>query len=758
MRSGTLSKWALTTLCFCALVTTAEAAQVVYVDDNAPAGGSGSSWAGACKHLQDALAIAAAAEKPVEIRVAQGVYKPDQGAGITPGDQMVTFQLLNGVTIKGGYAGATAPDPNACDISLYETILSGDLAGDNDDGQQNTRDDSCCVVEGRQVDGTAVMDGLTLVGRLRTVRHCAISPLDDTACMILDGGSPTIRDCHFATDDGLRRELMIRLYASAPTFIGCVFSGNDTAVAAKAGKPTFLDCLFTGNGEAGVACYAESTASFTDCRFESNEAGIHNSGNSNLTLTDCTFVDNATAMDGESGTLTAAHCLCHGNNKGIYRSFDSVTATDCRFEGGTYSAVDNTGDTILIRCSFTGNSGLFPVYSVGTLTAADCIFIANAGQLEGAIQGIGAVTLRNCEFIGNSGEEQVSTVSAHGDIFRATGCLFAGNSGRKSAVIVNSTTVCSVSNCTFADNRGTPSAIRCYRHGPAYPAAITQCILRGGPVMLDEPPSDDPAVVTYSNVQGGYTGEGNVDVDPCFVAPGHWADPNDSSIVLGPESSNAVWVPGDYHLKSQAGHWDRAAQTWTYDEVTSACIDAGDPNAAVDAEPFPNGGFVNMGAYGGTAEASRTYFGGPVCETQIAGDINGDCIVDDTDMEILTSHWLQEGWPVTDLAPAITITQPQDGDEFDAAMPVSIRADATDPDGTVIRVGFVIALDSESYYDIYNVTDIDPSDGWGYEWQWAARGRTPEELETWTIRAEVLDDGGNIAVSPEIKIKLRVNQ
>ena len=63
--------------------------------------------------------IAAGATKPVEIRVARGIYKPDQGAGITPGDQTASFQLLNGVTIQGGYAGAGASDPDARDVDLY---------------------------------------------------------------------------------------------------------------------------------------------------------------------------------------------------------------------------------------------------------------------------------------------------------------------------------------------------------------------------------------------------------------------------------------------------------------------------------------------------------------------------------------------------------------------------------------------------------------------------------------------------------------
>jgi hypothetical protein len=126
--------------------------------------------------------------------------------------------------------------------------------------------------------------------------------------------------------------------------------------------------------------------------------------------------------------------------------------------------------------------------------------------------------------------------------------------------------------------------------------------------------------------------------DPLFVTSGRW-DPNG----IPDEASDDFWVQGDYHLKSQAGHWDAKSQSWVKDDVTSPCIDTGDPNSPIGAEPFPNGGRINMGAYGGTAEASKSYFGEPVCETIIAGDINGDCKVDLTDLLILIRHWQSTG-------------------------------------------------------------------------------------------------------------------
>ena len=80
----------------------------------------------------------------------------------------------------------------------------------------------------------------------------------------------------------------------------------------------------------------------------------------------------------------------------------------------------------------------------------------------------------------------------------------------------------------------------------------------------------------------------------------------------------------------------------TMDEVTSSCIDAGDPASPIGLEPFPNGGIINMGAYGGTEEASKSYFGKPPCETVIAGDINGDCEVNLIDFAFMAFHWLEE--------------------------------------------------------------------------------------------------------------------
>ena len=61
-------------------------------------------------------------------------------------------------------------------------------------------------------------------------------------------------------------------------------------------------------------------------------------------------------------------------------------------------------------------------------------------------------------------------------------------------------------------------------------------------------------------------------------------------------------------------------------------IGAGDLSSPVGEEPFPNGGRVNMGAYGGTGEASKSRPANPVFGAIIAGGTNGDCLVDFGDL------------------------------------------------------------------------------------------------------------------------------
>lgn len=63
---------------------------------------------------------------------------------------------------------------------------------------------------------------------------------------------------------------------------------------------------------------------------------------------------------------------------------------------------------------------------------------------------------------------------------------------------------------------------------------------------------------------------------------------------------------GRFHLLSETGYYDVNTGTFTAGDAHSPLIDAGDPLMEVGAEPSPNGAVINIGAYGGTDQASRS--------------------------------------------------------------------------------------------------------------------------------------------------------
>jgi len=235
-------------------------------------------------------------------------------------------------------------------------------------------------------------------------------------------------------------------------------------------------------------------------------------------------------------------------------------------------------------------------------------------------------------------------------------------------------------------------------------------------------------VVVYSNVEEGWPGEGNIDADPCF------ADPN----------------TGDYHLKSQAGRWLADEARWVTDEATSPCIDLGDPMKPVGPESFPNGGRVNMGAYGGTEQASRSYFGAPICETIIPGDINGDCRADFRDLVIMLSHWL---WNDTPSVSIISPTPEEAIGRYQANDPIPLVAEASDSGAAIEKVEFFIDGSAVELEIGLVGQDTDGTDGWSFDWiWWGDWGSYPEGY--YTVTAQATDESGTAGISRPIRFSV----
>jgi hypothetical protein len=157
-------------------------------------------------------------------------------------------------------------------------------------------------------------------------------------------------------------------------------------------------------------------------------------------------------------------------------------------------------------------------------------------------------------------------------------------------------------NCTIADNRGPEASAGIYL-ADSDPVLINTIVWGNAPheILLV---GDSLPAICYTTMAGDWPGPGNRADDPLFVERGYW-DPN----ATPDDPNDDFWVEGDYHLKSEAGRWEPVSGGWIIDDVTSPCIDAGDPNSPVAFEPFPNGGIVNRGAYGGTSQASKSPVG-----------------------------------------------------------------------------------------------------------------------------------------------------
>ncbi|MHC4501582.1 MAG: InlB B-repeat-containing protein, partial [Planctomycetota bacterium] len=111
----------------------------IYVDESATGGNNGSSWEDAFNYLQDALSVAEAGD---HIWVAEGSYRPDESNTVPDGTGLRTdtFELISGVAIYGAFP-AGGGYWHERDADSYETVLSGDLAGD-DDGFANNGENS----------------------------------------------------------------------------------------------------------------------------------------------------------------------------------------------------------------------------------------------------------------------------------------------------------------------------------------------------------------------------------------------------------------------------------------------------------------------------------------------------------------------------------------------------------------------------------------------------------------------------------------
>ncbi len=294
-------------------------------------------------------------------------------------------------------------------------------------------------------------------------------------------------------------------------------------------SPTLEDCIFSKNKAIAWSFYG------------GYGGGMYNNGGS-PTLTNCTFYDNEAmgsdwlggetgkggGMHNHGGSPTLINCTFHANRAsgaplgdsplglpggGMFNYESSPTVRDnCTFERNSPTGMSNQScSPTVINCAFR-----YQIWGMANLdwaspTVTNCIFAANVE--DGLYSFLSSPTVTNCRFSGN-GKAGMANWALCSSI--VTNCTFFKNS----TGIFNYTSNSNVTNCILWDNE--------YQ-------------------IIDDFVSF--ASVTYSDVQGGWGGTGNIDLDPKFGDD--WGRLSPGSPCIDAGGSGAVSVDTDLDGKQR---------------------------------------------------------------------------------------------------------------------------------------------------------------------------------------------------------------
>ncbi|MFC2029725.1 choice-of-anchor Q domain-containing protein [Chloroflexota bacterium] len=504
-------------------------------------GGNGncSSWADACE-LQTALAFASPLD---QIWVAEGTHTPTSATG----NRSTTFLLVGGVSVYGGFAG-TETSLDQRDWVAHPTVLSGDLQGDDGPDFANYGDNSYHVVTCNHAVGTAVLDGFTIRGGNANLHG---GTTNDHGGGINGGGRLTVM--HVIVSDNMTLGSGGGMYTDGigPTLVDVTFRSN----SANSGGGFH----YTATGPLGT------NVTFSDDSAE-NAGGIYGETSSSAaTLENVTFSGNTATGSGGGmfqhlGNATLANVTFSGNRAtqdggGMFNVGDDVTLTDVSFRNNVSEqnggGMANMSDPTLDKVAFSGNvakvgGGLFN--EIGSPSLTNVTF---SGNIAGAGGG-----LANLE----SSPTMVNVTFSANDAY--LGATAIGNWDNSNPVLANA-----IVWARSADIVGTSSGELIFNDGTS------------------------STTVTYSDVQGGHFGAGNIGGDPHFVRqPGPGGDG-----VMGTDDDDY----GDLRLQRSSPAIDAGHNAAVPAGITT---DMDGLNRFVDVDSVPNSGagtapIVDMGAY-----------------------------------------------------------------------------------------------------------------------------------------------------------------
>lgn len=389
---------------------------------------------------------------------------------------------------------------------------------------------------------------LSVPGDHATIQQAIDAAIDGQSIVVAPGR-------YFETIDLLGKAIIVESSGGpGVTTIDGGGSGSVVVFTSGEGPSTRLSGFSITNGLApdggGVRCEAASSPTIVDCIVLGNEAtddggGVYVIQGSNPTFLGCTIRDN----------------LCGDDGGGLLCAGASPMLVECdiignRAEGG----------------STTPNGGGLHTREGSLAVIARCVIARNhAQQGAGGIRCFGSdAMILDCLLVGNTTDTAGGAIRAYDSEPIITNCTIVGNVAATTGGGIDSeaSSASVITNCIVWGN-----------------IAPTQAQIGAGSVIS--------ATVTYCDVEGGWAGVGNFDLDPRFVDP------------LGPDGT-AASGDEDYHLLGD-----------------SPCIDAGSSTApGLSMVDFDGDDRVLDGDGDGVATPDLGF--DELAGGFLRGDVNGD--------------------------------------------------------------------------------------------------------------------------------------
>jgi len=639
----------------------------LYVNAGAASEGDGTSWAQAFQTLTNALANSS---NPTDLWIADGTYYSGPIGGPGDSNQTFTMiagvNLYGGFLSNDTWAARDweanlsildGQGTNFHVVTCNQTIIFDGLVVQN--GTAGPYDNPGGATGGLMSGG-----GLRN-GSSSTIRNCLFR--NNTTwghgalggALYLNGGS-YVDNCTFTNNHELQgaawsKAGAIGIAYSSPTITNCRFYGNTSgqaggAIGMTGNSPTIVDCLFVTNratsygGGIGTRRHGTQDATISNCTFIGNYSswggGVGHYGDGSIVIDNCTFASNSCGSYG--GAIAIGDDEYPHNTTGIVRN--------CKFSGNA----GGNGTVHFGLDTWTNRPPDWTVPPPGTGIVENCEFYGySAGTYCGGVdwREEGTGTVANCVFAGNYGAGRGGAFYLYGGSSRTTieGCTVYGNyaadgSGILNGPAGNGQTEFAINNSIVWGNAG-HSNIANYAAGAtiAYTALPYGTNGIGGDTDMNDGGGlveSDPQVALNVDT-GTWTANGTYDLiagqTTLTRTPPSWTANEFQGMAVHPDINEAsdslkylqflvasndtvtIWAWGncsalavngdtyainDFHLKSLYGRYTELG--WVSDSVQSPCIDAGDPTAIYDGELQPHGWQLNMGAYGGTAEASKS--------------------------------------------------------------------------------------------------------------------------------------------------------